>query len=421
MNLIITNISQLITLKGKKKPRVGKELSEIGIIKDSYLFIKNGKIENFGYEKDIPKEIRGKKDLLHIDAAKRVVMPAFVDCHTHSLFAKPRLDDFEARLLGFSYLEIKKRGGGINLSAKHIKETSYDELVKILIENLTRFVECGTTTIEIKSGYGLDFENEIKMLEVIKSSSLKTDVDIIPTFLGAHSIPNGFTSKEYIQYLKEKLIPYISQKKLAVFADIFCEKGYFDIEESIDYLNYAKRYNLLPRIHADQLTRSGGSIVAGKVKAISADHLDWANDKDIDILVKNGVFAVFLPSSNYFTGLEKYPDARSFIEKGSRIAISTDFNPGTSPCWNMQFVISLALIKMKMRIEEAITASTYNPACLLGMGERVGMIEKGMDANLIILDVKDYRELGYYFGSNINWITIKKGKVIYDKEKKYKN
>ncbi len=416
MGILIRGISQLLTLKGEKEYRKGKRLSELSIVENAAVYIDGKNIKSFGKENDVISDLKNNKDIIEIDVGGRVVMPAFIDCHTHSVFAKPRLEDFQMRVAGLSYAEIKEKGGGINLSAKHIREMKFDELVKNFIKFLNRFVECGTTTVEVKSGYGLDFENEVKMLEAIKAASKQSEIEILPTFLGAHSVPDGMSSDEYLNFLKTEMIPYVSKNKLAVFVDIFCEKGYFTADQARDYLNYAKKFGLIPRLHADQLSNSGGSIVAAEVGAASADHLDFTDEDSIKYLADRNVAAVFLPASNYFLSVDRYPDALRFIENGCAVVLSTDFNPGTSPCWNMQFVINLAAVKMKMSIEQAIIASTYNAACLVGMGDRCGMIDEGMQADIMVIDASDYRELGYYFGANINWMTLKKGKVIYAKE-----
>jgi len=414
MNLLLKNIKQLLTLKGPECPRTGKELSDIGIIKNALLYIESGRIKYFGKESEVIEKIMDKK-FEEIDA-DGIVMPSFVDSHTHTIFAKPRLKDFQMRTSGMSYQEIKKNGGGINRSVEDIRNSTKEEIIGFSLKNLKRFIECGTLSLEIKSGYGLDFENEVKILEIIKEISNKSDISIFSTFLGAHSLPPGFnSSKEYLDFLKEKLIPYVSKNKLASYADIFCEKGYFGVEESMDYLEFAKKYGLKPRIHAEQLSKFGASIVASKVGAVSADHLDFADEEYIKLLKKSSTVATFLPASNYFLGLEKFPDARKFIENGNIVSLATDFNPGTSPCWNMQFVISLALTHMKMKIEEAIVSATYNSAYSLGISDRVGMIDVEKDADLIIMDVKDYREIGYYFGDNLNKVSIKKGVKVYDK------
>lgn len=415
MNILITDITQLLTLKGQKTARVSKDLSELSIIKDAAVYIEGEKIKYAGKESDVIKHI--SKNDKHINIkAKGVVMPAFIDSHTHSVFAKPRLLDFEMRSKGKSYLEIKKAGGGINRSAKDIKEASKEILSKNLKYFAQKFIECGTTTVEVKSGYGLDLINEIKMLEVIKETAPFLSLEMIPTFLGAHSVPEKFSSsKEYLKYLKNKVLPSIAQKKLAKYVDIFVDDGHFGIDESIDYLEYAKKFGFVPRVHCEQLAHSGGSHVASMVKAVSADHLDFADTNDIKRMVKSGVSAIFLPASNYFMGVSKYPCAREFIEHGAKVVLATDFNPGTSPCWNMQFVLSVAVNYMKMSVEEAIVASTYNAACVLGLNNRAGMIIPDMQADLLVMDIKDYREIAYYFGDNLNKITVKKGRIIYDK------
>jgi imidazolonepropionase len=415
MNILITDITQLLTLKGPKAARISKNLSELSIVKNAALYIEDEKIKYAGKESDVIKRI--PKNDKHINIkANGVVMPAFIDSHTHSVFARPRLLDFEMRANGKSYLDIKKAGGGINRSARDIKEASK----KILAQNLKyfarKFVECGTTTVEVKSGYGLDLINEIKMLEVVKETAPVIPLDMIPTFLGAHSIPKKFSSsKEYLKYLKDKVLPAVAQKKLAKYVDIFVDDEHFGIDESVDYLEYAKKLGFIARVHCEQLAHSGGSYVASMVKAVSADHLDFADDNDIKRMVKSGVSAIFLPSSNYFMGVLKYPRARNFIENGANVVLATDFNPGTSPCWNMQFVLSVAVNYMKMSVEEAIVASTYNAACVLGVNNSVGMIIPNMQADLVVMDVKDYREIAYYFGDNLNKITIKKGRIVYDK------
>lgn len=417
MNLLITDIKQLLTLKGPKKLRVGKKLSDIGMIKDAAVFIEDGVIKYYGRERDVISKIK-KEKYIHIKA-NGVVMPAFVDCHTHSVFAYPRLFDFELRSKGYSYQEIKKNGGGINLSAKHLKEVSDDFLFNNLLKFLKLFNECGTATLEIKSGYGLDFENEVKILEVIKKAKIHSKTEIFSTFLGAHSIPDGYTASAYLKYLKKEVVPYVSKNNLADFVDIFCEKGYFDIEQSVDYLNYCRKFGLIPRIHADQFSRSGGCYVAYKTKSVSADHLDFADDECIRFLKRSNTIATFLPASNYFLGVPKYPNARKFIENGNPVALASDFNPGSSPCWNMQFVLSLAVNYMKMTVEQAIVASTYNAACSLGIGNKTGMIDENMSADLAIFDCDDYREICYYFGSNINKMTIKRGMIIYEKNSSF--
>ena len=413
-NVLIKNIKQLLTIKGPKRARIGKELSDLGIIENAAIYIENGKIKYYGRENDIFRKIKNKK-IYEINASG-VVLPSFIDCHTHLVFAKPRLIDFELRIKGYDYLQIKKMGGGINKSSKDIKEASKDELISNLVYFSKKFIECGTTVAEVKSGYGLDFNSEIKILETVKQTKNKVNIDLISTFLGAHSVPDNFSnSKDYLDYLKKELIPYVSKNNLARYVDIFCEKGYFSPEESIDYLNFAKRYGLIPKLHAEQLSRSGGSYVAFKVKAKTADHLDFANEDDIKLLKKSKTVSVFLPSSNYFLGIKRYPDANKFIENGNIIALATDFNPGTSPCWNMQFVISAAVTQMKMKIEHAIIASTYNAAFALDLHLNKGMIDEGMDADIAIMDIKDYREIAYYFGSNLNKITLKNGFIIYEK------
>lgn len=416
MKIAIFKIPQLVTLKTQKTtPKTLKELSEITLIKDGAVYIEDGIIKYYGKEKDVLSFIKGKK-INRIIEANGVVLPSFIDSHTHAVFAKSRIEDFQMRTQGLSYQEIKKRGGGINRSVKHLRKAAKKHLFDNLKFFAERFIECGSLTVEVKSGYGLDLKNEIKILEVVKEFNRKfNNIEFVPTFLGAHSIPEGFKdSTSYLKYLKEKVIPYVAEKKLAKYCDIFCEKGYFGVEESTDYLNYCKKYGLIPKVHAEQLSKFGGCKVANRVKAISADHVDMADLKYINLLRKSNTVATFLPASNYFLNL-KYPDARKFIENGVIVSLATDFNPGTSPCWNMQFVISLAVTHMKMKIEEAINAAVYNAAFALNLENTHGSIDINKQADLNIFDVKDYREIAYYFGDNLNKCSIKKGRIVYEK------
>jgi len=415
MIYLVYGIKQLLTLKGNNSPRKGKDLSELSIINNGAILIDGENIIAVGREKDIIKNPLVKK--AKSIKAQGIVLPSFVDSHTHSVFAEPRLKDFSMRTSGLSYQEIKEKGGGIISSVKALRRTKKEKLLENLLYFCNKFIENGTGNIEVKSGYGLDLKNEIKILEVIKEARTKTAIEIVPTFLGAHSIPPEFkTSKEYIDYLIYKVLPVVSDKKLAVFADIFCEKGYFSYEESERYLKKCHEYGLIPKIHAEQLSKFGGSIAAYKVNAISADHMDWADDEYIKLIKKSNTIVTFLPASNYFLGLSHYPDSRKFIENGISVAIATDFNPGTSPCYNMQFVISCAVTHMKMKIEEAISASTINGAFALKLADKFGSIEKGKIANISIFDINDYREIAYYFGSNLNKMTMLRGEIVYEKE-----
>ncbi|MBI4655353.1 MAG: imidazolonepropionase [Elusimicrobia bacterium] len=413
--LLITGLRQILTFKGPNSPRTGSLMNNIGLIDNGAILIEDDKIIDIGKEKEILKNPKFRK-AKHINI-KGVALPGFVDSHTHSVFTHPRLKDFSMRICGKTYEDIKKAGGGIVSSINSIRKTGLIELEKDLVEKADKFLKYGTTTIEVKSGYGLNFESEVKILKAVKNASKKTSLKMIPTFLGAHTIPPEFVgnSKKYLHYLINEILPYISKNKLAVFSDIFCEKGYFTPEQSRFYLKKAKDSGLLPKIHAEQFSRFGGAAAGCFEGAVSIDHADYVNSSDMSLMKKTGAVAVLLPASNYFLGLKKYPPARQLIDAGVPVALATDFNPGTSPCWNMQFVLSLACTQMKMTPEEALCGATINGACALKLQDRVGSLEPGKQADIAIFDSRDYKEICYYFGANLNKMTIKKGKIVYKK------
>ncbi|GAB4031305.1 MAG: imidazolonepropionase [Elusimicrobiota bacterium] len=405
---IFHGFSQLLTLAPSRN-------FDPGVITGAAIAVSDGKIIAAGREKEIlGNPLFKKAEKIKIGG---VAVPSFVDSHTHAVFAEPRLQDFSLRTSGLSYKEIKEKGGGIISSVRAIRAADKKELEDKLLGWSGKFIENGTGTVEVKSGYGLDAQNEIKILETIKAASSKTELELIPTFLGAHSLPEEFSKPDkYLKYLTKEVLPVIKKRKLAVFADIFCEEGYFSPSESLAYLKACLSAGLKPKIHAEQLKNYGGAAVAASVKAVSADHMDYTALKDLPSLARAKTVVTFLPASNYFLGLSHFQDARPFIEKGVTIAIATDFNPGTCPCFNMQFVLSCAVTHMKMTVEQAFFASTLNGAKALNLDSRIGSLEKGKQADISVFDVKDYRELAYYFGSNLNIATIKKGRIIYEKD-----
>ncbi|MEW5950572.1 MAG: imidazolonepropionase [Elusimicrobia bacterium] len=404
---IFYGFDQVLTLKPSKN-------FDVGLIEKGAVAVENGKISFVGKEKDIfsnPYFKKAKKIKL-----KGTAIPSFVDSHTHAVFAEARLKDFSLRTSGHTYKEIKEKGGGIISSVTALRRASAEDLKEKLLFWSKKFLENGTATAEIKSGYGLDNKNEIKILKTIKETSKETCLEMVPTFLGAHSIPPEFkNSKDYLDYLIKKVLPQIKKNKLAVFADIFCEEGYFSPQESEYYLKECLKAGLKPKIHAEQLKNYGGAGAAAAVNAVSADHMDYANLSDLKALAQSKTIVTFLPASNYFLGLSHFPDARPFIEKGVKVALATDFNPGTSPCFNMQFVISCAVTHMKMTVEQALFSSCLNGAAALGLENKIGSLEKGKQADISVFEVKDYREIAYYFGSNLNIATVKKGNIIYEK------
>jgi imidazolonepropionase len=393
--LAVLHASQLVTLAGPKRPRVGAELSEIGIIPDGGLLIRDGRIEAVGPSTEIESKAG---DAEVIDARGKVVLPGFVDAHTHLVFAGNRLDDFERRARGDTYEQIAKVGGGIWLTVEKTRAASESDLLVQARKHADWFLRCGTTTVESKSGYGLTLEDELKILRVMRRLNQETPLEIVPTFLGAHAVPRKMQADEYVDLIVKEMLPRVASDSLAEFCDVFCERGYFDIEQSRSILSAGKRLELKLRVHADQLSSSGAAKLSAELKATTADHLEKTDGQGIAALKSGGVQPVLLPGSVYALGSTCYPRARKMIEAGLAVVIATDFNPGSSPTPSMPMILSLACTQMKMSPAEAISASTINPAYSLGRGDQIGSLEPGKLANFAIFDCEDYRELAYWFG-----------------------
>jgi imidazolonepropionase len=387
--------AQLVTLAGRKRPRVGAEMIELAIIRDGGMLIRNGKIERIGPSDEIEKKSRGAEI---VDVGGRVVLPGFVDAHTHLVFAGNRLDDFERRARGESYEQISKAGGGIWSTVEKTRAASEHDLLAQAKKHAEWFLRCGTTTIEGKSGYGLTLEDELKILRVMRSLNEESPLEIVPTFLGAHTVPRGIDADAYIELVIDQMLPRVAREKLAEFCDVFCERGYFDVEQSRNILTAAKELGLEVRIHADQLSNSGAARLAAELKATTADHLEKTDEQGIAALKKANVQPVLLPGSVYALGSPDYPRAREMIEAGLAVVIATDFNPGSSPTPSMPMILSLACTQMKMSPAEAITAATINAAYTLDRGDKIGSLERGKLANFSVFDCEDYRELAYWFG-----------------------
>lgn len=399
MDILIKDISQLLTMREKS----------LGIIEDAFLLIKKGKIFSYGKSKDLPKV----KKVKTISAQNSVVLPGFVDCHTHLVFAGTREKELEARFLGKSYKEItEKREGGILYTVEKTRQASFRELLELAKKRIKECIKWGTTTIEIKSGYGLDTENELKILMVIRRLQIEEPITIVPTFLGAHFIPPEKGKEEYLKEILGKMLPRVAKEKLAVFCDVFCERTVFKPKEAEKILRAGKKYGLLPRIHADELEASGGTETGVKVGAISCEHLIYPSKKALEGMAKKKIVAVLLPSTSLFLGSEAKSPVGEMRRLGLDIALGSDFNPGTSPLNKMPIVIALATFLYRLTMEEAIIGATLNSAKALKMEKKIGSIEKGKDGDLLILNISDYRLLFYNFGTNPVKVVIKRGKII---------
>jgi len=394
-SLAVLHASQLVTLAGPKKPRVRSGMSELAIVHDGGMLVHDGVIVAIGLSAEIEK---GAHQSELVDAGGRVVLPGFVDAHAHPVFAGNRLDDFELRARGETYEQIAAAGGGIWSTVEKTRAASEAELFDQAKKHANWFLKCGTTTVEAKSGYGLTLEDELKMLRVIRRLNEETPIEFVPTFLGAHAIPRARRADEYVDLVINEMLPRVASEKLAEFCDVFCERGYFDIEQSRKILTAAKKSELKLRIHADQLTNSGGAKLAAELEATTADHLEKTDENGIAAMKASGVQPVLLPGSVYALGSRGYPRGREMIEAGLAVVIATDFNPGSSPSPSMPMMLSLACTQMKMRPAEAITASTINAACSLNRGDEIGSLEPGKLANFSIFDCEDYREIAYWFG-----------------------
>lgn len=414
--LFFRNAAELLTLSGGPSPRRGRDLRELGIIRGGGLLTRGDKIYRMGRSAALEAEARRLR-AREVNCRGFVIMPGFVDCHTHLIFAGNRVADFERRIEGKSYLEIARAGGGIQYTADLTKRASERDLLRQAGGFLKQFASHGTTTVEVKSGYGLDVSTELKILRVVRRLARRTPLDLVPTLLAAHALPAKYQKRRnaYIHEVVTRLIPRVARENLAEFADCFCDRGAFTAAECRAVLMEAKKFGLVPRIHAEQLSRSGGVQSAVELGAASADHLDHATERDIRRLADSNVVAVLVPGSNVFLGSTKLPPARRLIDAGAAVALATDFNPGTCPTLNMQFILSLASTELRMSSAEAIVASTLNAAHSLRRADQVGSLEPGKLADIILMDVRDYREIPYFFASNHCAMTVKRGTVIYSR------
>ena len=411
MITLITNIQELLQVRETSISKVsGSEMAKLPTIKNAFLILKNNLIADFGSMENLP-EIKADKI---IDATGKVVLPSWCDSHTHIVYAGNREQEFVDRINGLSYEEIANRGGGILNSAKKLNETSEEEIYEQSKLRLEEVMHLGTGAVEIKSGYGLTIEGELKMLRVIKKLAENYPISIKATFLGAHAFPTHYKENKagYIEEIITKMIPEIAQNKLADYVDVFCESGYFSVEETEKIMQAGIDFGLKPKIHVNQFNSIGGIQAGVKFKALSVDHLEVMTSEDIDALKNTETMPVALPSCSYFLSIP-YTPAREMIKAGLPLALATDFNPGSTPSGNMNFVVATACIKMKMTPEEAINAATINGAYAMGLSEKHGSITKGKKANLILTKpISSYYQIPYAFGSNLIESVFVEGKIL---------
>jgi imidazolonepropionase len=413
--LLLVNISQLLTLHSEAVGfvRRGTQLRELGVVEDAAVLCLGGKIVSVGATREALRDPwlkKNRKNVLEIECEGQVVLPGFVDSHTHPAFMNPRLVDFEKRAAGATYEQIADAGGGIRSSVEPVRKAGKRDLADKVLEALREMAEQGTTTVEAKSGYGLSLDAELKSLEAIRAAASAWPGTVISTLLGAHTVPAEFRgrSQKYVEIVCKEMIPQAARRKLAQFVDVFCERGAFSAEETELIFAAAHEHKLKTRAHVGQLSETPLETLL-EFQPASLDHMDHVSDDDIARLARTNTVATFVPGANYFLGLEKYPAARKFIEAGVPVALASDYNPGSSPTASMPFVMSLACTHMKMLPAEAVAAATINGAWALGIEDRKGSIEPGKDADLAVFDVEDYREIPYWFASNRCALTVLNG------------
>jgi imidazolonepropionase len=412
MNLLIKNIKQLVTVRSGGKPFIsGRAMRDLGVIEHATVFIQNGLFSWIGPGSEFNQSIDENIDIL--DASDFVALPGFVDSHTHTVFAGTREKEFALRTEGKTYQEIAEAGGGILNTVAATRASSKKDLMKFTRRYLDAMMQLGTTTVEIKSGYGLNEETEIKLLHTINDLAKESMMTLVPTFLGAHAIPPEYKEnpKSYIELLCKRLLPYIARHKLATFCDAFCDQGYFSVEQCRIIFETAKSFGLGVKIHADQFSQIGASHLAAEIGAISADHLEHLDEAGMNMLKQSGTIATVLPGVSFFLK-ETYPPARKIIDAGLPLAIASNFNPGSCMSFSIPLMITIACTQMSLTPEEALCAATMNGAAALGLSQRYGSIEVGKEADIILYNIPNYQYLVYHFGTNHVAKVIKHGTYL---------
>jgi imidazolonepropionase len=419
--LLLINVGQLLTLRAPTQhpaPRRGRDLQELGILEDGAVFCAGGKIVSVGRTKEILRDPRLKKNsrqVVEVDCQRQVVLPGFVDSHTHPAFIRPRLADFEKRISGASYEEIAEAGGGIRSSVEAVRKASRPKLCEMILAGFQQMNEQGTTTVEAKSGYGLTVESELKSLAAIRDAAAHWPGTVVSTLLGAHVVPKEFQgrSSQYVELVCGEMIPQAAKRKLADFVDVFTDRGAFSLQDTVRIFQAAAARGLGLRAHISQITETPLEPLL-QLNPASLDHMDQVNDQDIQKLARYDAVATLVPGANYFLGLEKFPPARKLIDAGVPVALATDYNPGSSPTPSMPFVLSLACSHLRMLPAEAIAAATINGAWALRLANRKGSLEAGKDADLAVFEIEDYRELPYWFATNRCAFTVLNGSLMAD-------
>jgi len=410
--LLLANISQLVTVsQSRELCKRGPGMRELNIIRDGAVVIQGDAIAWVGHTSELPAGFREDASKT-IDCSGKTVLPGLVDCHTHFVFGGSREAEFAKRCEGMSYAEIAAAGGGIKSSMRATRDLSYEELLDIGRVHLDQMLLLGTTTVEGKSGYGLDLETEVKMLSVMADLHDTHSATVIPTFLGAHAVPDGISRSRYLSIVLEEMIPQVVDQRLANFCDVFCDDGAFTVDEARFVLNHAKQFGLTPKLHTDQFASIGGCGLAVEVGAVSADHLDAIRLRDIELLAANDIAGVLLPGCILFLGLSNYAPARRMIDSELPVALSTDFNPGSCNIRSLPIIMSIACTMMRMHPYEAIAACTLNGAYALGMSEQIGSIEPGKKADLTIFNAENALQITYQFGCNLVNTVVKNGHAV---------